>query len=77
MRVPNQMHTILEWINSVICTMWSNLGELSGGVSKCHTYAEAELTQVVIELGMKQSIFNLSTRGPDDEHFLVTFKTQF
>ena len=57
--------------------MWSNLGELSGGVSKCHTYAEAELTQVVIELGMKQSIFNLSTRGPDDEHFLVTFKTQF
>lgn len=77
MRVPNQMHIIMEWINSVICTMWSNLGELSGGVSNCHTYAEVELTQVVIELGMKQSIFNVSTRGPDDKHFLVTFKTQF
>lgn len=60
-RTPNQMHTLMEWMNSVICTMWSNAGELSGCVSKCHTYVEAELTQVVIELGMKQSIFNPST----------------
>lgn len=59
--VPNQMHTLMEWINSVICTMWSNVGELSGGVNKCHTHAEAELTQVMIELSMEQSIFNLST----------------
>ena len=67
----------MEWINAVMCTMWSNVGELSGGISKCHTYAEAELTQVMIELSMEQSIFNLSTQGPDDECFLVAFKTQF
>ena len=28
-----------------------------------------ELTQVVRELGMKQSMFNPNTRGPEDEHF--------
>ena len=52
--MPSQMHTLMKWINSVICTMWSNVGELSGGVSKCHTYAEAEMTQVMIELSMEQ-----------------------
>ena len=28
-----------------------------------------ELTQVGRELGMKQSMFNPSIQGPDDEHF--------
>ena len=36
-------------------------------MSQWYTYAE--LTQVVRELGMKQSIFNANTRGSYDEHF--------
>ena len=36
--------------------MWLNTGKLPDTVSKWHTYAT--LTQVVRELGMKQSIFN-------------------
>ena len=71
---PNQTHALMEWINSVIHTMWSNAGELPDTVSKWHIYVE--LTQVVRELGMKQSIFNSNTQGPDD-CFTVTFKTPF
>lgn len=25
---PNQAHTLMEWTNAAICTMWSNTGEL-------------------------------------------------
>ena len=53
---PKQTHTLMDWINAVIYTVWSNAGELPDTVSKWHTYAT--LTQVVTELGMKQSIFN-------------------
>ena len=63
--VPNQTHALMEWINSAIHSMWSNAGELPDTVSKWHIYVE--LTQVVRELGMKQSIFNPNTQGPDDE----------
>ena len=62
--VPNQMYTLLRWIKTVIFTMWVNVGEIPDTVSKWYTYAE--LTQVMRELGMKQSIFNSNTRGPDD-----------
>ena len=36
-------------------------------MNKWHTYVE--LTQVVRELGMKQSVFNPNTQGPDDRCF--------
>ena len=62
--VPNQIYTLLRWIKTVIFTMRVNVGELPDTVSKWYTYAE--LTQVMRELGMKQSIFNSNTRGPDD-----------
>ena len=73
--VPNQTHALMEWINSVIHTMWSNAGELPDTVSKWHIYVE--LTQVVRELGMKQSIFNPNTQGPDDECYWQYFKHHF
>ena len=37
-------------------------------VSKRHTFAE--LTQVLRELGMKQSMFNWNTWGPEDKRFI-------
>ena len=61
------MHTLMEWINVAIHSMWLNAGELLDPVSKWHTYTE--LTQVVRELGMKQSMLNPNTRGPGDDHF--------
>lgn len=63
---PKQTHTLMDWINAVIYIVWSNAGELPDTVSKWHTYAT--LTQVVRELGMKQSIFSKYPR-PNDEHF--------
>ena len=36
-------------------------------MSQWYTYAE--LTQVVRELGVKQSMFNPNIRDPDDKHF--------
>ena len=57
----------MEWINTPIHTTWVNVGELPDIVSKWYTYAE--LTQVVRELGTKQSMFNRNTRGPDDQRF--------
>ena len=63
----NQSHTLMERINAAILTMWSNAKELPDTVRKWHTYGE--LTQVVRELGMKQSIFNPNTWGPSDERF--------
>ena len=72
---PNQRHTLMEWINTAICTMWSNVAELLDTVSRWHTYAE--LTKVVRDLGMKQSIFNSNTRGPDDEHLTGSLRRQF
>lgn len=46
----------MEWINAAIHTTWVNVGEVPDIVSKWYTYAE--LTHVVRELGMKQSMFN-------------------
>ena len=65
--VLNQTHTWMEWINAAIRTLWVNLGELPDAVSKWYTYAE--LTQVVRELGVKQSMFNPNIQDPDDKHF--------
>ena len=73
--VPNQTHALMEWINSAIHSMWSNAGELPDTVSKWHTYAM--LTQVVRELGMKQSIFNPNTRGQMTSVLLVAFEKTF
>ena len=39
-RAPNQMHTLMEWINAAIHSMWLNAGELPDTVSKWHTYVE-------------------------------------
>lgn len=55
----NQRHTLMEWINTAICTMWSNVGELLDTVNIWHTYAK--LTQVVRDLGRKQLIFKSNT----------------
>lgn len=52
--VLNQTHTLMEWINVAICTLWVNVGELPDTVSKWYTYAG--LTQIVRELGMKQRL---------------------
>ena len=64
---PNQMHTLMEWINAAIHSMWLNAGELPDTVSKWHTYTDS--IQVVRELGMKQLIFHSNSRGSDDECF--------
>ena len=56
----------MKWINTAIHTVWVNAGELLNTVSKWYSYAK--LTQVVREMGMKQSMFNSNTRGPDDKH---------
>ena len=72
---PKQTHTLMDWINAVIYTVWSNVGELPDTVSKSHTYAT--LTQVVRELGMKQSIFNPNTRGQMTSVLLAAFEKTF
>ena len=54
-----------EWIHAAIPAAWSTVGKLPDTGSKWHT----ELTQAMRELGMKQSVFNPTTWGPDDEHF--------
>ena len=64
---PNQTHTLMEWINTAICNMWMNAGELPGTVSKWHTYAK--LTQVVGKLGMRHAMFNLNAQSPDNGCF--------
>lgn len=64
-RVPNQTHTLMEWINAALHTIWSNVGELLDTVSKWHMYAQ--LTQVMRELGSQYLTPN--TRGSYDEHF--------
>lgn len=46
----------MEWINAAIHIMWANAEELPDTVNKWHTYYE--LTQLVRQLGTKQSIFN-------------------
>ena len=58
---PNQTHTLIEWINTAICSMWTNVGELPETVSKWCIFTE--LTQVVTELGVKLFMFNLNTQG--------------
>ena len=72
---PKQTHTLMDWINAVIYTVWSNAGELPDTVSKWHTYAT--LTQVVRELGMEQSIFNPHTRGQMTSVLLAAFEKTF
>ena len=69
---PNQRHTLMEWINTTICTMWSNVAELLDTVSRWHTYAK--LTQVVRKLIIKQQIFNPNNQCPDDEHFMGSIR---
>ena len=64
---PHQTHTLMAWINTAIRTTWMKVGELWDILSKW--YIHAELTQVMRELGMKQSMFNRNTRGPDDQRF--------
>ena len=71
---PKQTHTLMDWINAVIYTVRSNAGELPA-VSKWHTYAT--LTQVVRELGMKQSIFNPNTQGQMTSVLLAAFEKTF
>ena len=58
-----------------ICTVWLNTGKLPDTVSKWHTYAT--LTQVVRELGMKQSIFNPNTQGQMTSVLLAAFEKTF
>ena len=54
--MPNQTHTLMEWINAAIHTVWANSGEFPDTVIKWYTYGK--LTQVVRELGIKPSIFS-------------------
>ena len=54
-------HSMMEWVTAVPRTVWNNAGELPETVSPWQTYAE--LVQVICELGMRQAIFNLHTRG--------------
>ena len=72
---PKQTHTLMDWINAVIYTVWSNAGELPDTVSKWHTYAK--LTQVVRELGMKQLIFNPNIRAFYWRHVRYHFEQHF
>ena len=65
--VPNQTDTLMEWINAAIHTIWLNAGEFLDTVSKQHMYAQ--LTQVMREPGIKQSIFNPNTQSSYDEYF--------
>ena len=53
---PNPVHTLMEWINTAICTLWVNVGQPQHTGSKRCNYAA--LTQVVRNLGMRQSICN-------------------
>ena len=53
---PNLVHTLMEWINTAICTLWVNVGEPQHTGSKRCNYAV--LTQVVRNLGMRQWICN-------------------
>lgn len=46
----------MEWIDAAIHIMWAHAAELPDTVNKWHTYSE--LTQLVRQLGTKQSIFN-------------------
>ena len=41
----SQAHTLIEWINSAICTVWANTGEVLDTVSEWYAYAE--LTHMV------------------------------
>lgn len=49
--------------------------ENSQTLSKWHNFSK--LTQVVRELGVKQSMFNLNSQGPDDERFTGSIETPF
>ena len=62
---PDQTHTLMEWVNAAVHTARSNAGELPDPGRNRRTYAV--LTQVVRQLGTKQSAFKPNTRGPDDE----------
>ena len=63
---------MMEWVTAAARTVWDNAGELLETVSQWQTYAE--LVQVIHELEMWQAIFNLHTRGPNDECFTSRMK---
>ena len=64
---PNLVHTLMEWINTAICTLWVNVGEPQHTGSKPCNYAV--LTQVVRKLGIRQAVFNLNAQSQDNECF--------
>lgn len=57
----------MEWLTAAVQTVWSNAGKLPDNVSKWQMYAE--IVQIIHELCMRQTIFNLNMRAPDDEWF--------
>ena len=71
---PNHTHTLVEWITlpSALC---GQMQENSQTLSKWHNFSK--LTQVVRDLGMKQSMVNLNTQGPNDERFTGSIETPF
>lgn len=71
---PGHTHTLVEWITlpSALC---GRMQENSQTLREWHNFSK--LTQVVRELGMKQSMVNLNTQGPDDKHFTGSTETPF
>ena len=71
---PNHTQTLVEWITlpSALC---GRMQENSQTLSKWHNFSK--LTQVVRDLGMKQSMVNLNTQGPDDERFTGSIEMPF
>lgn len=59
----------MEWLTVAVWTVWNDSGELSNHVSKWQMYAK--LVQLICELNMKQAMFNLNMRGPNDEPFMT------
>lgn len=62
-------HTLMEWLTVTVWTVWNDSRELSNHVSKWQMYAK--LVQIICELNMKQAMFNLNMRGPNDEPFMT------
>ena len=56
-RAPKPTHTLMEWVDTAVCTLRVNVGEPrmpgANGVA-------AALTQMARELGMRQSLCNPS-----------------
>ena len=56
----------MEWINTAIRSVWTNVGEIPDSVSGIPF---AKLTKGERELCMKQAMFNLNIQGLDNEQF--------